>query len=78
MTISDLVARLSRLQKEIGGDAQIKLGKRYNKTSDCFDFFDIDSSGDCVVLVPSDKWEVKHKKRKLKLNGFYGEQEDED
>ena len=77
MTISDLVARLSRLQKEIGPTAQVKIGKKYNKTTDCFDFFDIDSSGDCVVLVPSDKWEPKQKRRRLKLNGFYGEQEED-
>lgn len=75
MTISDFIARLSRLQKEIGPVAQIKLGKEYNQSDPCFDYFDIEVANDNVILVPSDKWERKKTIATLKLNSFYGEQD---
>lgn len=59
MTISDLVARLGRLQKEIGNVAQIKIGKEYNETAPAFDYFTIVVEGKDIVLVPSDVWERK-------------------
>jgi hypothetical protein len=36
MTISDFVARLERLQKQIGPVAQIKIGKEYNRAQHKF------------------------------------------
>jgi hypothetical protein len=77
MTISDFVARLEKLQKQIGPVAQIKIGKEYNRTDLFYDYFDIEVANDNVILVPSDKWEQKKTVVQLKLNSFYGEQDDE-
>lgn len=77
MTISDFVARLERLQKQIGPVAQIKIGKEYNRADSFYDYFDIEVANDDVILVPSDKWERKKTVVHLKLNDFYGEQDDE-
>lgn len=71
MTISDFVARLSRLQKEIGSVAQIKLGKDYGEKSPVFDYFDIVVVGKDIVLVPSDVWERKETAYKPSLNDFF-------
>lgn len=71
MTISDFVARLSRLQKEIGNVAQIKLGKEYGETEPVFDYFDIVIVDKDIVLVPSDVWEHKQTAYRPSLNDFY-------
>ena len=73
MTISDLVARLGRLQKEIGNVAQIKIGKEYNQPSSAFDYFSIVVDGKDVVLVPSDVWDHTSKQPVVRpeLNNFY-------
>lgn len=76
MTISDFIARLDRLQKQIGAVAQIKLGKEYNQSEPHFDYFDIEVANDDVILVPSNKWEQKKTVVPLKLNDFYGEQDE--
>lgn len=71
MTISDFVARLTRLQKEIGNVAQIKLGKEYGETSPVFDYFDIVIVDKDIVLVPSNIWERKETAYRPSLNNFY-------
>jgi hypothetical protein len=71
MTISDFVARLIRLQKEIGNVAQIKLGKEYGETSPAFDYFDIVILDKDIVLVPSDVWERKETVCRPSLNDFF-------
>lgn len=75
MTISDFIARLSRLQKEIGPVAQIKLGKEYNQSDPCFDYFDIQVANGDVYLVPSDIWERKRTVVPLQLHSVYGGEE---
>lgn len=77
MTISDFVARLERLQKQIGPVSQIKIGKEYDRPDLFYDYFDIEVANDNVILVPSDKWDQKKTVVLLKLNSFYGEQDDE-
>ena len=67
MTISDLVARLGRLQKEIGNVAQIKIGKEYNQPSSAFDYFSIVVDGKDVVLVPSDVWDQEINNMKIRV-----------
>lgn len=71
MTISDFVARLTRLQKEIGSVAQIKLGKDYGEKSPVFDYFDIVVVGKDIILVPSDVWERKETAYRPSLNDFF-------
>lgn len=71
MTISDFIARLKRLQDQIGAVAQIKLGKDLNESTQCFDYFDIEVTNGDVVLVPSDKWENKKTVVALQLNDIY-------
>lgn len=71
MTISDFIARLDRLQKQIGSVAQIKLGKEYNHSEPHFDYFDIEVTNGDVILVPSDKWETKRTVVALQLNDVY-------
>lgn len=68
MTISDLVKRLTTLQKEIGATAQIKLGKAYNSCDSVFDFFEIKVVGvgkeRNIVFTPSDSWDKDLEKRR--------------
>ena len=73
MTISDFVARLSRLQKEIGNVAQIKLGKEYGETEPVFDYFDIVIVDKDIVLVPSSVWDKNTRQPVVRpeLNNFY-------
>lgn len=73
MTISDLVLRLTNLQKQVGPVAQIKIGKEFNNKDTFFDYFQIDSTGSDVVLVPSDAWDKKDQKKQLQLNSSFGE-----
>lgn len=67
MTISDLVKRLQAMQSgssmlsHVESNAQVKIGKSYNDTSDPFEYFEIQRVGKDVVLVPTDKWERLHK-----------------
>lgn len=75
MTISDFIARLSRLQKEIGPVAQIKLGKEYNQSDPCFDYFDIEVINGDVYLIPSDICERKRTVVPLQLHSVYGVEE---
>ena len=75
MTISDFIARLSRLHKEIGPVAQIKLGKEYNQSDPCFDYFDIEVINGDVYLIPSDIWERKRTVVPLQLHSVYGVEE---
>ena len=58
MTISDLIARLTRLMKETGPTAQVKLGSAYNTTANPYDSFDVKKHVDekDVYLVPTDIW----------------------
>lgn len=59
MTISDLIARLTQLQKQVGSSAQVKLGSAFNSMDNPFQFFDIrkPTDGKDVFLVPTDVWE---------------------
>lgn len=59
MTISDLIARLSEIQKKVGSSAQVKLGSTYNTTENAFNFFDIHAPSGCkdVYLIPTDIWD---------------------
>lgn len=65
MTLCDLVLRLQELMKEktwnsgITRTSQVKIGKSMDNSDDCFDFFDIVKKDDCIVLMPSSKWERK-------------------
>lgn len=56
MTLSDLIAQLERLRKEMKATTLVKLGKGYNVREDVFDSFDVAKDGDHVVLVPSNRW----------------------
>lgn len=56
MTLSDLIAQLERLRKEMKATTLVKLGKEYNVREDVFDSFDVAKNGDHVVLVPSNRW----------------------
>jgi hypothetical protein len=73
MTISDLILRLTTLQKQTGPVAQIKIGKEFNNKDSFFDYFQIDATGNDVVLVPSDAWDKKDQKKQLQLNSSFGE-----
>lgn len=57
MTVSDLIERLKRIQKEKGSTVQVHIGKLYNNAQERFEFFDIDTKGKDIVLVPTDKWD---------------------
>lgn len=58
MTISDLIARLTRIMKETTPTTQVKLGRTYNSTENPFDAFEVRKPMECneVYLVPSDVW----------------------
>lgn len=70
MTISNLTARLTRLQKELGNMTQVKIGKEYNSTDTSFDCFNVKVVGENrdkeIILVPSDVWEKDLEKRRGK------------
>jgi hypothetical protein len=57
MTISDLIERLKRIQKDTGSTAQIHIGKLYNNTQERFEFFDLKVKDKTVILMPTDKWD---------------------
>ncbi len=66
MTVGDFIERLENLVKAktltsgVDRNAQVKIGRKYNDTSDVFDFFDIVRKDGDVVLVPSDLWDRRH------------------
>ena len=63
MTISDLIAQLTRIMKETGkGGMPVLLGSAYNTTENPYESFEVRrplSSKD-VYLVPSDVWMRGH------------------
>ena len=61
MTISDLIARLTRIMKETGPTAQVKLGRTFNSIETTFDTFEVKKpmDGQDIYLVPSDVWESR-------------------
>ena len=60
MTLSDLIARLERLRKEMSATTAVKLGKEYNAREDVFDSFDVAKVGNSIVFIPSDRWSVSN------------------
>lgn len=58
MTISDMIAQLTRIMKEVGSTAQVKLCGTYNSTSNQFESFEIRKpmGSKEVYLVPLDVW----------------------
>ena len=60
MTLSDLIAQLERLRKEMNATTSVKLGKDYNAREDVFDSFDVAKVGNSIVFVPSDRWSVSN------------------
>lgn len=65
MTISDLIARLTRIMKEKGSCVQVKIGSTYNSTDNAFECFEVRNRMDDkdVYLVPSDIWDRSDLKR---------------
>ena len=60
MTLSDLIAQLERLRKEMNATTAVKLGKEYNAREDVFDSFDVEKVGNSIVFIPSDRWSVSN------------------
>ena len=60
MTLSDLIAQLERLRKEMKATTAVKLGKEYNAREDVFDSCDVAKVGDSIVFIPSDRWSVSN------------------
>lgn len=58
MTISDLIAQLTRIMKENGPSIQVKIGSAYNTIENPFDAFEVRKPMESkeVYLVPSDVW----------------------
>lgn len=58
MTISDLIAQLTRIMKETGPTIQVRIGSTYNSTENPFDAFEVRKPMESkeVYLVPSDVW----------------------
>lgn len=58
MTISDLIAQLTRIMKETGPTIQVRIGSAYNSTENPFDAFEVRKPMESkdVYLVPSDVW----------------------
>ena len=58
MTISDLIAQLTRIMKETGPATQVMIGSAYNTIENPFDAFEVRKpmARDEVYLVPSDVW----------------------
>ena len=56
MTISDLIAQLTRIMKETGPTIQVRIGSAYNTTENPFDAFEVRKPMESkeVYLVPSD------------------------
>lgn len=58
MTISDLIAQLTRIMKETSPTIQVRIGSAYNSTENPFDDFEVRKPVESkeVYLVPSDIW----------------------
>ena len=58
MTISDLIAQLTRIMKDTSSTIQVRLCSAYNSTENPFDAFEVRKAidSDTVYLVPSDIW----------------------
>ena len=58
MTISDLIAQLTRIMKETSPTVQVRMGSAYNSIENPFDAFYVSRPVDQkdVYLVPSDVW----------------------
>jgi len=65
MTISDLIAQLTRIMKSTSPTTQVKLGSTYNSTANPFDAFEVRKpiEGKDVYLVPSNIWDRHALKR---------------
>lgn len=66
MTISDLIAQLTRIMKETGPTVQVRLGSSYNSMANPFDAFEVRKpiEGKDVYIVPSDVWLRSARKRR--------------
>lgn len=66
MTISDLIARLTRIMKDTDSSIQVKVCSEYNSTDSTFDAFEVRKPRECnvVYIVPSDVWLRSDKKDK--------------
>ncbi len=65
MTISDLIAQLTRIMKETSPTIQVRIGSVYNSTDNPFDAFEVRKPLESkeVYLVPSDVWIRSNLKR---------------
>ena len=65
MTISDLIAQLTRIMKETSPTIQVRIGSAYNSTDNPFDAFEVRKPLESkeVYLVPSDVWIRSNSKR---------------
>ena len=65
MTISDLIAQLTRIMKETSPTIQVKIGSAYNTIENPFDAFEVRKPLESkeVYLVPSDVWIRSNLKR---------------
>lgn len=65
MTISDLIARLTKIMKATDPGIQVRIGSAYNSTDNPFDAFEVCKplDKDEVFLVPSDIWLKDRPKR---------------
>ena len=65
MTISDLIAQLTRIMKETSPTIQVRIGSAYNSTDNPFDAFEVRKPLESkeVYLVPSDVWIRSNLKR---------------
>ena len=66
MTISDLIAQLTRIMKETSPTIQVRIGSAYNSIENPFDAFVVQKPIDSneVYLIPSDIWLRMDLKRK--------------
>lgn len=62
MTISDFIERLKLIMREKGSTVQVQIGKEYNNPQEKFEFFEINTKGKEIVLVPTDKWDRNNSK----------------
>ena len=65
MTISDLIAQLTRIMIETSPTIQVRIGSAYNSTDNPFDAFEVRKPLESkeVYLVPSDVWIRSNSKR---------------
>ena len=65
MTISDLIAQLTKIMRTTDPGIQVRIGSAYNSTDNPFDAFEVRKPVDKneVFLVPSDVWMKDRLKR---------------